>query len=136
MKLCVGVQSLEQYSQWSEQRWNERRAAGIEPPLFHVTRMVPKRRDELVGNSLFWVIAGQIQCRQKLLAIEPFEDEEGIRRCRLVLDRDVVPTEWKRKRAFQGWRYLSKRAAPKDLPPGFEGMPEKLRRELDDLGLL
>ena len=136
VKLCVGIGSLDDYRALSEQRWTERTTAGIDPPLFHVTRMVPRRREELVGQSLYWVIAGQIQCRQRLLDIVPFEDEEGIRRCRLVLDRSIVATHWKRKKAFQGWRYLTPRAAPEDLPEGQQGIPEKLRRELDELGLL
>jgi len=42
-------------------------------------------------------------------------------------------------RAFQGWRYLAAKDAPRDLDraaPGAKDMPEALRRELRDLGLL
>jgi hypothetical protein len=42
-------------------------------------------------------------------------------------------------RAFQGWRYLEDDDAPRDLDraaPGAAAMPEPLRRELRDLGLL
>ncbi|HVX91924.1 MAG TPA: DUF1489 family protein, partial [Xanthobacteraceae bacterium] len=41
--------------------------------------------------------------------------------------------------AFQGWRYLPAADAPRDLDraaPGAKDMPEALRRELRDLGLL
>ncbi len=42
-------------------------------------------------------------------------------------------------RAFQGWRYLAAEDAPRDLDraaPGASDMPEAMRRELRDLGLL
>ena len=140
VKLCVGVDSLEDYEGWCEERWRSREAAQAEtgelPRLWHVTRMVPRRGREVIGNSLYWVIRGQIQARQRIDALEPFEDADGVRRCRIVLDRTVVPTEWKRKRAFQGWRYLQGRAAPPDLPEGAVGLDPRLRRELADLGLL
>ena len=131
VKLCVGVESLEQYEAFVAER-RQRDPAGRQ---FHVTRMVPKRAAEVVGNSLYWVIKGNIQCRQTVEAIEPFEDGEGIRRCRLVLGDEVVPVEWKRKRPFQGWRYL-KGKPPADLPEGAVGIPDTLRRELLELGLI
>ena len=129
VKLLVGIDSLEAYEASVRQRLEN---AG---EVVHVTRMVPVRRDEVIGNSLFWVIRGNIQCRQRVDAIEPFRDEEGVRRCRLVLDPLVVPVEWKRKKAFQGWRYL-KGTPPADLPEGAVGLPGDLRRELLELGLM
>ena len=52
--------------------------------------MVPKRADELLdGGSLYWVIRGEILCRERILAIRPFVDKDGIGRCRLVLDPQV-----------------------------------------------
>jgi hypothetical protein len=102
--------------------------------------MVPKRSDELVdGGSLFWVIRGQVMCRQRLLAVRPFTDRDGIGRCRLVLDPAVVLVEPRPQRAFQGWRYFAAERAPRDLDraaPGAAAMPEELRRELRELGLL
>ena len=136
VKLCVGVESLAQYEAWCRMRVERQREAGQEPDLFHVTRMMPKRAEELVGNSLYWVIKGQIQARQRIEAIERIVDTDGVKRCRIGLSETVWPTQWKRKKAFQGWRYLTPRAAPDDLPEGAVGIPDKLRRELDDLGLL
>ena len=70
-----------------------RRAAG--PEHVHVTRMVPRRIDELAdGGSLYWVIKGTVQARQRLLDIRPFMDDDGIGRCRLVLEPRLVRTEW------------------------------------------
>lgn len=131
VKLCVGVESLEDYERSAAQR----RALDPDGRQFHVTRMVPKRAAEVVGNSLYWVIKGSIQCRQTIEAIEPFEDADGVRRCRLVLGPEIVPVEWKRKRPFQGWRYLKGRP-PADLPEGAVGLPDALRRELMELGLM
>ncbi|MGL4296947.1 MAG: DUF1489 family protein, partial [Aestuariivirga sp.] len=39
---------------------------------------------------------------------------------------------------FQGWRYLEEADAPPDLPKTVraEGMSEKMRRDLAELGLL
>jgi hypothetical protein len=85
------------------------------------------------------VIRGQIMCRQRLLAVRPFTDKEGIGRCHLALDPAVVLVEPRPHRAFQGWRYLEPKSAPRDLDraaPGAAAMPENLRRELRELGLL
>jgi hypothetical protein len=102
--------------------------------------MQPKRSDEILdGGSLYWVIRGQIMCREKILAIKPFRDSEGVSRCRLVLQPRVILVEPRPFRAFQGWRYLDSKDAPRDLDsaaPGAHTMPETMRRELNDLGLL
>jgi hypothetical protein len=137
IKLCVGCDSIEDLAEWIEWRLSEARKARKKPEHFHVTRMVPKRRAELLdGGSLYWVIKGNVQVRQKLLDIRPFVDEEGIGRCRLLLEPKLVPTEWQPKRAFQGWRYYD----PKDVPPDLkeirgDDLPPALRAELAGLGL-
>jgi hypothetical protein len=102
--------------------------------------MVPKRHDALLeGGSLYWVIKGQLACRQRLLSVEAFTDPEGIGRCRLHLEPVVVPVRPRPCRPFQGWRYLEPKDAPPDLSKGEVGigfLPESLRRELVSLGLL
>jgi hypothetical protein len=101
--------------------------------------MTPKRADELLaGGSLYWVMKGVIRCRQKLIGIEPFVDGEGIGRCRLVLDKEIVATRRQERRPFQGWRYLDAKDAPADVKKGEaeDDMPEEMRRELEELGLL
>jgi hypothetical protein len=101
--------------------------------------MIPKRIGELLdGGSLYWVIKGNVQVRQQLLDIRPFRDGEGIERCNLVLDRELVQTAWQPRRAFQGWRYLEPKDAPPDLAgiAGAASLPPQLRLELAQLGLL
>ena len=106
----------------------------------HVTRMTPKRAEDILGGgSLYWVIKGQIGARQRIVGIEPFMDKDGIGRCRLWLDGEVVAVAPRPMRAFQGWRYYAAKDAPPDLDESQRGlaeMPETLRRELAGLGLL
>lgn len=140
VKLCVGCDSIEDLAAWIDFRPAEQRAAGLVPEQVHTTRMVPKRIDELLeGSSLYWVIKGNVQCRQRLLDIRPFTDSEGIGRCHLVLEPKIVPTEWQPRRAFQGWRYLNENESPRDEAAGKAGraaLPAELRQELAALGLL
>lgn len=139
IKLCVGCDSVEDLEEWIEFRLREKRLAGEPPEQLHTTRMVPKRVDELVsGGSLYWVIKGSVQCRQRLLEIRPFIDSEGISRCHLVLEPRVTRTDWQPRRAFQGWRYLEAKDAPRDLAAGADisALPPNLRRDLAELGLL
>jgi hypothetical protein len=140
MKLAVGCDSVADLTGWIKQRIKQKKARGEKPEHIHTTRMVPKRMDELLdGGSLYWVIRGQIACREELIAIRPFVDKDGVGRCRLVLRPKVIVVEPRPFRAFQGWRYLQVKDAPRDLDraaPGARHMPEELRRELRDLGLL
>jgi len=139
IKLCVGCDSVEDLEEWIAFRLDEKRRAGEPVEQYHTTRMVPKRVADLTdGGSLYWVIKGQVQCRQLVTEVRPFIDAEGIGRCRLVLDPVVVRTEWQPRRAFQGWRYLEQKDAPRDLPAGSDlaELPARLRGELAELGLL
>lgn len=139
LKLCVGVTSIEDLQSWLDSRMAQKRAQGLAEEHIHTTRMVPKRIDELLdGGSLYWVIKGNIQVRERLIDIRPFTDKEGIRRCDLVMSGKPVPTQWQPRRAFQGWRYLKPEDAPADLTGdgGIAELPPGLRNELAELGLL
>lgn len=140
LKLCVGAESINDLEKWIAERQAQRRARGEPAEQLHTTRMVPKRIEEIVaGGSLYWVIKGSVQCRQLITEIRPFVDGDGIGRCRLMLDPEVVRTEWQPRRAFQGWRYLKPEDAPADLGrrgAGLAAMPPRLRQELAELGLL
>ncbi|MGB7253393.1 MAG: DUF1489 family protein [Xanthobacteraceae bacterium] len=140
IKLCVGCDSVRDLEDWIKQKLKARRKTGEKPEHIHRTRMVPKRAAELTdGGSLYWVIRGEVMCRQRLRDVRPFRDKDGIGRCGLVLDPKVILVEPRPYRAFQGWRYLAANDAPRDLDKAVKGaaaMPETLRRELRELGLM
>lgn len=138
IKLSVGPESLADLQGWQKRRLKELKAKGKKPELLHVTRQMPKRAEEILdGGSIYWVIKGFIVARQKLLELRPVK-KEGVPHCALVLDKKLVPVQWQQRRAFQGWRYLDPKDAPKDSAGGngHDGLPDKLRKELAELGLL
>lgn len=140
VKLCVGISAIEELQAHIDFRVEQKRAKGLPTEQIHTTRMVPKRLEPLLdGGSLYWVIKGNVQVRQVLIDIRPFRDSEGIRRCDLVMEPRLIPTYWQPRRAFQGWRYLTREDAPKDIGDSSGGLidlPPELRLELANLGLL
>jgi hypothetical protein len=140
IKLAVGCESVKDLTGRTADRMKIAKQQGLPRQHIHVTRMVPKRDAELLdGGSIYWVIRGEIAAREKLIAIEPFRDRDGIGRCRLVMQPKVFAVAPRPMRAFQGWRYLTAADAPPDLgkaAASIAAMPEPMRRELRDLGLL
>jgi hypothetical protein len=141
IKLAVGCESVKELKGWVSERMATARKKGLPLRHVHITRMTPKRLEEILGGgSLYWVIRGEIAAREKIIAIEPFRDKDGVGRCRLVMQPKVIAVSPRPMRAFQGWRYFTAEAAPPDLgkvaADGIAAMPEPLRRELRDLGLL
>jgi len=140
LKLRVGCDSIGDLEEWIEENRAHHRRLGRDYEQTHTTRMVPKRCAEVVdGGSLYWVVKGQIACRQRVTEVRPFTDGDGIGRCRLVLEPVVIAVAPRPCRPFQGWRYLGEADAPGDLAHAggdVSAMPEGLRRELADLGLL
>jgi hypothetical protein len=135
LKLCVGAESVEDLTDWQHSqrhRWPAGRSV-------HVTRMFPKREAEILsGGSLYWVVKGVILCRQRILGLEQVTEADGISRCALILDAEVIRTEAAPRRPFQGWRYLDPSDAPRDLARGREreqAIPETLALALADIGL-
>jgi hypothetical protein len=141
IKLAVGCDSVRELKQWVAERMATAKKKGLPQRHIHITRMTPKREEEiLAGGSLYWVIRGEIAAREKIIALEPFRDKDGIGRCRIVMQPKVIAVSPRPMRPFQGWRYLKPDSAPPDLgktaAKGVAAMPEPLRRELRDLGLL
>jgi hypothetical protein len=140
IKLAVGCDSVKELKGWVAERMKTAKHKGLPRHHIHITRLTPKRDQEiLAGGSLYWVIRGEIAAREKIIAIEPFRDSGGIGRCRLVMQPKVIAVSPRPMRPFQGWRYFTGDAAPPDLgksAASIAAMPEPLRRELRDLGLL
>ena len=99
------------------------------------TRYKPKRADELIGGSLYWILKHQLVARSPILGFA--ESAEG--RCVIRVAMPLVPVSLYPKRAHQGWRYLVGEDAPRDLGDGIAelgDMPPGLIRELAALALL
>ncbi|MCZ7676562.1 MAG: DUF1489 domain-containing protein [Roseovarius sp.] len=135
IKLSVGSESVDSLAAWQATR----AAQAADGLPRHITRMWPRRADELLdGGSVYWVIQGFVQCRQRLLRLDEVIGEDGIRRCALVLDPDLVRTTAARKRPFQGWRYLQPEDAPPDLAAtrdGEESLPPEMSAALAMIGV-
>ncbi|MCV6546425.1 MAG: DUF1489 domain-containing protein [Cohaesibacter sp.] len=139
IKLCVGADSVENLQSWIEEKQAFRARQGLAAEQIHTTRMTPKRqKDILDGGSLYWVIKGVVQARQKIIDLREVKGLDGIKRCEIVMSPDLVRTQAQPRRAFQGWRYLKIEDAPADLGAleTAGDLPPAFRQELADLGLL
>ena len=136
LKLSVGSESVESIAAWQAQ-WRKQRGR---KHYAHVTRMWPKREAEILnGGSIYWVVKGLILARQRVLGLEEFIGQDGIRRCGIVCEAALIRTTTVPKRAFQGWRYLDPGDAPADLPKGRAQetpLPPELNRALAEIGVL
>ncbi|HEY8612082.1 MAG TPA: DUF1489 domain-containing protein, partial [Roseomonas sp.] len=113
IKLAVGPKDVA-----AMERGQALRARGPEG-LRHVTRMTPKRAPEILeGGSIYWVVAGVLRVRQRILAIEPVRRADGTAATALILQPGLVPVHPRPVKAFQGWRYLAAEVAPPDLAEG------------------
>ncbi len=142
VKLCVGAETIDDLASWQAQRLAAQQARKEKSQIAHTTFQSPKRQEELLdGGSLYWVIKGVIQVRQRLIGFDTGHKDDGSACCLLLLDPELVPVRPVKRRPFQGWRYLSAEDAPADLgsaskAQALAAMPPNMRRELADLGLL
>jgi len=141
VKLCVGVDRLQELKDWQAKRLASLAQAGQAAELCHKTKQMPRRRDDVLdGGSLYWVIKGFISARQRILDLkETTRDKDGRPCCGIVLDPEIVPTRLNPRRPFQGWRYLEADEAPADMRAADDGeddMPAGMREELRALRLI
>lgn len=141
VKLCVGAESIEDLAVWQKSRLAIDRQAGRKPRIVHTTFQSPKRQDEVLdGGSLYWVIKGLVQVRQRITGFDVGQKPDGSPCCLLVLDAVLVPVRPVPRRPFQGWRYLNADDVPADLTGDGKDeiaeMPPHVRKELAALGLL
>jgi hypothetical protein len=99
-----------------------------------VTRMRPKRMDELIGGSLHWIVKHRLVARQEILRFEDRKDG----RIDIVLGASLELIPAVPKRAHQGWRYLSDEDAPSEDADdsGMSELPPRLYGKLAGLGLV
>lgn len=99
-----------------------------------VTRMRPKRADELTGGFLHWIVKHRLVARNRILRLEDRRDG----RIDIVCSADlevIVPVP---KRAHQGWRYLEESDAPANVDDGtgLGELPPRLYGKLAALALV
>ena len=135
-KLAVGVRDTDHLRELQAERML------THPRLRHRTRNFPRRRLEVLdGGSMYWVIAGTMMVRQRIVDIVEDQRDDQTPCTSFILDPELVALAGRPTRAFQGWRYLEPDAAPPDMPAfgailGLESLPAALRHELRALCLL
>jgi hypothetical protein len=128
-KVAVGCASLDAL----RARQALRLADGVVPI---VTRFRPKRADEVVGGSIYWIVKHRIVCRQAIIG---FADREEDRRTVIRLHPELILVRALPRRAHQGWRYLPAEESPLDLDgdeTGLAGLPPELSARLSALALI
>jgi len=123
---CASIETL-------RRRLEARVRDGVVPV---VTRFGPKRADELIGGSLYWIIKQRIAARQEILG---FDIRKSDRKTIIRLKPELVTVQALAKRGHQGWRYLEAADAPPDLGEGADGveqMPPDLAGKLTVLALI
>lgn len=135
IKLSVGTEDVAGLAAWQ----STPRAQAPDGNPRHITRMWPKRSDEILdGGSIYWVIKGVILCRQPILRLDAYDSADGIRRCAIVCKPGLIRVAATPKRAFQGWRYLPVEDAPQDVPEGRQDetpLPPELSKALAAIGV-
>lgn len=135
-KLSVGSESIQTLSDWQAHVVARRVEQGLSAHHVHVTRMFPKRKEALLeGGSIYWVIKGNIICRNRIAALEE-TTKQGRRACAILMDPELIPVMPVPRRAFQGWRYLQAGDEPADLTGVEQGadLPAAFRAKLIEIG--
>jgi hypothetical protein len=99
-----------------------------------VTRMRPKRIDELIGGSIHWIVKHRVIARQEILRFEDRKDG----RIDIVVSAELELIAPYPKRAHQGWRYLEAANAPTEAgdDSGISELPPLLYTRLAALDLV
>jgi hypothetical protein len=128
-KVAVGCPDIETLERLQRERWG---AAACS-----LTRFMPKRADELVGGSLFWIIKHRLVARQAILGLEMVTTPWGVK-CRIALQPGPVAVALRACRAHQGWRYLAAVDAPADAGAAAAGdaLPPGMASDLEALWLI
>ena len=136
LKLSVGTEDVADLATW----YASPRAQTADGLPRHVTRMWPKREAEVTaGGSIYWIIKGVLLCRQRIIRFDAVTGADGIKRCAIVMDPNLVRVSPVPRKPFQGWRYLNPTDAPPDLTQARAGddvLPVALSAALADIGVL
>ncbi|MEO8548221.1 MAG: DUF1489 domain-containing protein [Sphingomicrobium sp.] len=126
-KVAFGCRTLEAL----EKRIAARGASG---EVRVVTRVRPKRADELIGGSLYWIVKHRLVACQQILRFDDRTDG----RIDIVCSAELVVISAQPKRAHQGWRYLEEDSAPsaEGDGSGVGELPSRLYGKLAALALV
>lgn len=126
-KVAVGCASLKALA-------NRQRTRVSDGTVSVLTRFRPKRAEEMVGGSLYWIVKHRLLARQTILGFGTAPDG----RVMVKLDPAVVPVMARPLRAHQGWRYLDPDDAPADgeSDDGLAALPGPLSARLTSLALI
>lgn len=110
------------------------RRRAIDGEVRIVTRMRPKRADELVGGNLYWIVRRTLIGGLPILRLEDRPDG----RIDIVCSAELMVVAPMPRRAHQGWRYLADADAPKadDGGNGLSELPPQLYGKLVSLALV
>ena len=127
-KVAVGCASLD-----SLRKRQQMRVSNGMVPIY--TRFRPKRADELIGGSIYWIIKHQVTARQTILSFAESEERKTV----IHLDSTLVAVRAQPRRAHQGWRYLAGDDAPQDFDGSDDvlgALPPELIGRLSALALI
>jgi hypothetical protein len=96
------------------------------------TRFRPKRADELIGGSLYWIVKHRLIARQRILRFDARKDG----RVDIVCSAELEPIAPVPKRAHQGWRYYEYDSAASPDDSGIPDLPPRLYGKLAALALV
>ena len=98
------------------------------------TRMRPRRVDELIGGSLYWIVKHRLVGCNSILRIEDRDDG----RIDIVCSAELVRIAPVHKRAHQGWRYFESAcsSAEREDGSGVAALPPPLYGRLAALALV
>jgi len=135
-KLSVGTESIQTLTDWQSHVVSRRVEQGLSPHHVHVTRMFPKRREELLHEgSIYWVIKGHIICRNRIVDLQETTKNDR-RACAILMAPELIPVMPVPRRPFQGWRYLQASDAPADLKEAgnVADLPANFKAKLIEIG--
>jgi hypothetical protein len=106
----------------------------VDGELRVATRMRPRRAEELIGGSLFWIVKHRLIAGQEILRFEDRPDG----RIDIVCSAELVAISPAPRRAHQGWRYLEDGDAltGADDGTGLGALPPRLYGRLAALALV
>ena len=108
-KIAFGAKSWEDLESW----YVDRKEFKL------TTRYLPKRHEELMEGSLYWILSHALVARSKIIGFDQRKDDG---RWHIELEPTLIRVHPQPKRAHQGWRYLKDENAKRTVESGLDRM--------------